>query len=75
MDHVNERIEALVDWFIGVKLAELSDADFNQVVTSLVRAKKTADVTLKDEADRNWEEILSGDYLFNRRIIEIGIFE
>jgi hypothetical protein len=44
-------------------------------VTSLVRAKKTADVTLKDEADRNWEEILSGDYLFNRRSLEIGIYE
>ncbi len=34
MDHVNERIEAFVDWFVGVKLADLSDSDFNQVSIS-----------------------------------------
>ena len=44
-EHVDSRIEAFIDWFTDEKLANLSDDDFNQIVTSLIKAKKAADVT------------------------------
>ena len=63
-EHVDSRIEAFIDWFTDVKLMSLSDEDFNQIVTSLIKAKKTADVTLEEEVNRNWNEIISGEQSF-----------
>jgi nardilysin len=56
-------------------LINLSDEDFNQIVTSLIKAKKTADVTLEEEVNRNWNEIISGEYLFDRHAKEISLLE
>jgi nardilysin len=44
-------------------------------VSSLIKAKKTADVTLEEEVHRNWNEILSGEYLFDRHAREIQLLE
>jgi nardilysin len=56
-------------------LPNLSDEDFNQIVTSLIKAKKAADVTLEEEVNRNWNEIVSGEYLFDRHAKEILLLE
>lgn len=74
-EHVDSRIEAFIDWFTDEKLANLSDDDFNQIVTSLIKAKKAADVTLEEEVNRNWNEIISGEYLFDRSAKEIDLLE
>ena len=44
-------------------------------MTSLIKAKKTADVTLEEEVHRNWNEIISGEYLFDRHAREIQLLE
>ena len=72
---MDSRIEAFIDWFTDEKLINLSDEDFNQIVTSLIKAKKTADVTLEEEVNRNWNEIISGEYLFDRHAKEISLLE
>lgn len=74
-EHVDERIEAFVDWFTLTKLAELSDEEFAQIVTTLIKGKKTADVTLEEEVNRNWNEIVSGEYFFNRFAREVELLE
>ena len=53
----------------------MSDEDFSHIVTSLIKGKKAADVTLEEEVDRNWNEIVSGEYLFDRHVLEIGLLE
>jgi nardilysin len=53
----------------------MSDEDFSHIVTSLIKGKKAADVTLEEEVDRNWNEITSGEYLFNRHVLEIELLE
>ena len=53
-DFVDERIEAFVDWFLGDKLKKLEDAEYESTIATLVKAQKTADVTLSEEFNRNW---------------------
>ena len=65
-DHVDSRIEAFLDWFVNEKLKELSDEEFDTAITTLVKMKSQADVTLNDEVSRNWNEIVTRDYLFDR---------
>lgn len=75
IDHVDSRIEAFIDWFIDEKLAKLSDQVFKGMVTTLIKMKKAADVTLSEEVHRNWEEIFSQDYFFNRLSESIVLLE
>ena len=67
VDHVDERIEAFLDWFIGEKLKNLADDDFQQSVATLVKALSTADVRLSEEFNRNWSEMKDREYAFDRR--------
>ena len=49
--------------------------EFNSMVQTLIKQKKSADVTLYEEASRNWNEILSAEYVFDRFAREIQILE
>ena len=53
-DFVDERIEAFVSWFLEDKVKNLSDEEYAEVVSTLVKMQKQADVTLTEEFDRNW---------------------
>jgi len=74
-DHVNERIESFLTWFVEDKLANLKDEEFDHFVDTLIKAKKEADVSLSEEVDRNWAEIASGEYLFDRHEKTIQLLE
>ena len=74
-DHVDTRIEAFLEWFVREKLEQLDDEEFNQAVTTLVKLKSQVDVTLAEEVNRNWSEIVSREYMFDRRETEIKFLE
>ena len=74
-DHVNERIESFLTWFVEEKLANLKDSEFDHFVATLIKAKKEADVSLSQEVDRNWAEVASGEYLFDRHEKTIQLLE
>jgi len=72
---VDSRIEAFLEWFINDKLGKLSDDEFNTTITTLIKMKSQADVTLSEDFERNWNEIQSREYLFDRNLREIKLFE
>ena len=51
------------------------DDEFNTTITTLIKMKSQADVTLSEEFERNWNEIQSREYLFDRNLREIKLFE
>merc|ERR1719354_548015 len=67
-DHVDERIENFLKIFLDKHLNENKVLDG---IKSLAKQKVRADVTLGEEVDRNWSEIRSREYLFNRYEKEI----
>ena len=64
--HVDERIEAFIKEFIGGKLQKMTKEEFAENIVTLVKLKRTSDVTLAEEVARNWAEIVAGEYLFDR---------
>ncbi len=44
MEHVDNRIEAFLEWFIKEKLEKLSDEEFNLAIMTLIKQKCQADV-------------------------------
>ena len=71
MEHVDNRIEAFLEWFVKEKLEVLSDGEFKKTIMTLVKDKCKADVTLSDEFYRNWIEIEDNEYIFDRKQREI----
>jgi len=69
-DHVDERIENFLQEFLKDHLNEEKVGD---AIKSVIKQKVRADVTLSEEVDRNWSEILSSEYLFNRYEKELSI--
>ena len=74
-DFVDERIESFLNWFCHEKLVNLSNEDFNSAITTLVTMKSQADVTLSEEVDRHWSEIVNAEYFFDRLTEEIKLLE
>ena len=74
-DFVDERIESFLNWFCHEKLVNLSTEDFNSAITTLVTMKSQADVTLSEEVDRHWSEIVNAEYFFDRLTEEIKLLE
>ena len=64
-EHIHDRIEAFIDWFIEDKLLNLSDDEFQKMISTMIKKVKTKDVNLGEEFDRNWNRIISRDYLFD----------
>uniref|UniRef100_A0A8C9W1X3 Nardilysin b (N-arginine dibasic convertase) n=1 Tax=Scleropages formosus TaxID=113540 RepID=A0A8C9W1X3_SCLFO len=62
---VETKIEEFLDSF-GEKMASLSDDAFKTQVTALIKLKECEDTHLGEEVDRNWFEVLSQQYVFDR---------
>ena len=56
-------------------LTFFKDDEFNTTITTLIKMKSQADVTLSEDFERNWNEIQSREYLFDRNLREIKLFE
>uniref|UniRef100_A0A182QVQ5 Nardilysin n=1 Tax=Anopheles farauti TaxID=69004 RepID=A0A182QVQ5_9DIPT len=72
--HIDERIELFNEHFVQV-LHNMTDKDFELVKTSLKHRKQSVDTELKNEASRNWGEITTEEYIFNRNKLEVEQIE
>lgn len=59
------KIEAFLDNF-EEKMVNLSDEAFQTQVTALIKLKECEDTQLGEEVDRNWFEVLTQQYVFDR---------
>lgn len=66
--HVDQRIEAFFEDFLETKLTE---ERVEEAVAALVKLKLRTDVTLEEEVARNWNEIHSKEFLFDRALREV----
>lgn len=64
-DYVDERIENFRKELLQI-ITEKSNEDFEQYKQSLILIKLTEDTDLKDEIARNWAEVTSDEYIFDR---------
>jgi len=71
-DHVDQRIENFFQEFLADHLTEEAVAE---AVSSLIKLKLRADVTLEEEVGRNWQEIMSKEYVFNRNEREVAFLK
>ncbi|KAL1138822.1 hypothetical protein AAG570_008884 [Ranatra chinensis] len=71
VDHVEQRITNFLENF-SVNLKSMPLEDYQEVVTSLVKLKLCGDVYLKEEVKRNWDEIKSREYIFDRSEREVS---
>lgn len=69
-DHVDERIENLRRELLA-SLEKMNEHDFEQIKVSLSKLKLEEDNELVEETNRNWNEIASDDYVFDRRHKEV----
>lgn len=69
-EHIDCRIDAFLDGF-GELLSAMTLEDFKSQVDSLIELKEHEDLSLAEEADRNWTEILDQTYLFDRKHREV----
>ncbi|XP_017156732.1 nardilysin-like [Drosophila miranda] len=65
-DHVDQRIEAFRSRIPGL-VAQLSETEFDDVRDTLISRKRRGDSSLDEEVCRNWREIVTTEYFFNRR--------
>ncbi|XP_023392559.1 nardilysin isoform X2 [Pteropus vampyrus] len=67
---VDKKIEEFLSSF-EEKIANLSEDAFNTQVTALIKLKECEDTHLGEEVDRNWNEVVTQQYLFDRLAHEI----
>ncbi|XP_022917884.1 nardilysin-like [Onthophagus taurus] len=73
-DYIDKRIEAFMD-YMNKSIKKMPDNKMNQVKRDLIKLKRMADTELEEEAERNWSEIWSREYLFDREEREAKIIE
>lgn len=73
-EHVDGRIDAFLDEY-GEILRTITEEDFKSQVDSLIELKEHEDLSLADEADRNWIEVIDQTYIFNRKRQEVAILK
>ncbi|KAL3968725.1 cohesin complex subunit SCC1 [Sarotherodon galilaeus] len=69
-----ELVELKIEEFLasfGEKLNALTEEAFNTQVTALVKLKECEDTHLGEEVDRNWAEVVTQQYVFDRLNREI----
>ncbi|XP_037550907.1 nardilysin [Nematolebias whitei] len=69
-----ELVELKIEEFLvsfGEKLNTLTEEAFNTQVTALVKLKECEDTHLGEEVDRNWTEVATQQYVFDRLNREI----
>ncbi|EDX00054.2 uncharacterized protein Dyak_GE23250 [Drosophila yakuba] len=64
-DYVEQRIEAFRSRMAELVL-QMSDAEFLNIRETLISGKKLGDTSLDEEVLRNWSEIVTREYFFNR---------
>lgn len=69
-DYVDERIEEFLKHSQKL-LEETTEDQLSQIKGDLIKTKEVADVHLQEEVSRNWEEIITDDYMFDRNKQEI----
>uniref|UniRef100_A0A8C5R6R6 Nardilysin convertase n=1 Tax=Leptobrachium leishanense TaxID=445787 RepID=A0A8C5R6R6_9ANUR len=69
-DLVDNKIEEFLSCF-GEKISNLTDEAFKTQVKALIKLKECEDTHLGEEVDRNWGEVLTQQYLFDRLEHEI----
>ncbi|XP_059612508.1 nardilysin [Phlebotomus argentipes] len=72
VEHVDERIEKFMEDFVGI-LREMSPEDYKNARESVIKTKLMPDVQLRDEVTRNWGEIVTEQYVFDRINKEVEI--
>ncbi|XP_052564795.1 nardilysin isoform X2 [Culex pipiens pallens] len=72
--HIDQRIEDFNVKFVQL-LEEMPEADFQLVKRSLLKRKQIVDTELKNEMNRNWAEITTQEYIFNRNKLEMQHIE
>ena len=73
-EHVDDRIEQFMESFNELVL-KMTEEEFNNVKEALIKLKQCADIHLKEEIYRNWAEITTREYLFDRFEREIAAVE
>uniref|UniRef100_A0A8C6UNY0 Nardilysin a (N-arginine dibasic convertase) n=1 Tax=Neogobius melanostomus TaxID=47308 RepID=A0A8C6UNY0_9GOBI len=71
----SEFVELKIEEFLasfGEKLEALTEEAFSTQVTALVKLKECEDTHLGEEVDRNWAEVLTQQYVFDRLHREIA---
>uniref|UniRef100_A0AAY4A776 Nardilysin n=1 Tax=Denticeps clupeoides TaxID=299321 RepID=A0AAY4A776_9TELE len=69
-----EFVETKIEEFLlgfGEKMSALTDEAFRTQVTALVKLKECEDTHLGEEVDRNWAEVVTQQYVFDRLNREI----
>ncbi|CAG9791491.1 unnamed protein product [Diatraea saccharalis] len=72
--HVDGRVEAFLKKFAR-DMRKLNERTLQAIKTSLVQLKHTTDYELKEEVERNWREIITMDYKFQRLFMEAEAIE
>lgn len=72
--HVDERIEAFIRHAHEI-LNRMSAKKLSGIKNDLIKLKQCGDVLLAEEVTRNWEEIVSEQYLFDRCFREVETIE
>ncbi|XP_053549458.1 LOW QUALITY PROTEIN: nardilysin [Bombina bombina] len=70
----SEAVDKKIDDFLtcfGDKMEKLSEDAFKTQVKALIKLKECEDTHLGEEVDRNWSEVLTQQYLFDRLEHEI----
>nr|CAH7769485.1 unnamed protein product [Callosobruchus chinensis] len=70
-NHVDARIEEFLKHTNKI-LEKTTEDELQQIKEDLIKTKQCADTYLKEEVDRNWSEIISDDYIFDRLKQEIA---
>uniref|UniRef100_A0A3Q4H5N9 Nardilysin b (N-arginine dibasic convertase) n=1 Tax=Neolamprologus brichardi TaxID=32507 RepID=A0A3Q4H5N9_NEOBR len=74
----SEFVEAKIEEFLvsfGERLLGLSDEAFGTQVTALIKLKECEDAHLGEEVDRNWFEVVTQQYVFDRLNKEIEVLK
>ncbi|XP_030427779.1 nardilysin [Gopherus evgoodei] len=67
---VDKKIEDFLSFF-EEKIKHLTEEAFSTQVTALIKLKECEDSHLGEEVDRNWNEVVTQQYLFDRLACEI----
>uniref|UniRef100_A0A8C5VLR9 Nardilysin convertase n=1 Tax=Microcebus murinus TaxID=30608 RepID=A0A8C5VLR9_MICMU len=70
---VDKKIEEFLSSF-EEKIENLTEDAFNTQVTALIKLKECEDTHLGEEVDRNWNEVVTQQYLFDRLAHEVTWF-
>ncbi|XP_063845990.1 nardilysin-like [Scylla paramamosain] len=72
--HVDQRIDAFVEEFVRT-VKNMGAAEVAELKETLTSMKQTIDLTLKEEVNRNWSEIVHGEYLFDRLKKQVDLIQ